>query len=407
MNFLFAWRYFKSKKSTNAINIISWISVIAIAVGAAALIVVLSVFNGFQGLVKSMYGDFYPDLRVMARTGKYMRLDSIQLQKLHKIREIKDFSLVIGEKALLDNGGEYQATVMLKGVDSNYEHVVNIAGHIEENGHYGLGVERAPLMVLGGGIASSIGADANSTVPLIVYLPNRNSTNKTSVQAALNSYEIKEVGIFRIQEGFDNKYAFTNLDFLRYMVELPADYYTEIAIAVKPETDLFRVQKKIQQQLGNLYKVETRFQQNQSLFTVMQMEKWIIYIILSIILVIAAFNMVGALTMLVLEKRKDIAILEALGARKSVIQKIFLTEGFLLGGLGGLMGMFIAFIICFLQDKLHLLKLEGGTFVVDYYPVKMHVLDFLLVGATVFIVALLAAWVPARKAATKHFSLKS
>jgi len=406
MNFLFAWRYFKSKKSTNAINIISWISVIAIAVGAAALILVLSVFNGFQGLVKSMYGDFYPDLRVMARTGKYMTLDSGQIRKLHTIHEIRGFSLVIGEQALLYNG-EYQGTVILKGVDSNYAHVVNIAGHIEENGYYGLGSKLSPLLVLGGGVASSIGADANSTIPLVVYLPNRNASNKTNIQDALNSYQIKEVGIFRIQEGFDNKYAFTNLDFLRYMVELPANYYTEIAIAIKPGTDLFKVQKKIQQQLGNLFKVETRFQQNQSLFTVMEMEKWVIYIILSIILVIAAFNMVGALTMLVLEKRKDIAILKALGASQRVVQKIFLTEGFLLGGLGGLIGMFIAFVICLLQDKLHLLKLEGGSFVVDYYPVKMHVLDFLLVGITVFIVALLAAWVPARKAATKHFSLKS
>jgi len=406
MNFLFAWRYFKSKKSTTAINIISWISVIAIAVGAAALILVLSVFNGFQSLVKSMYGDFYPDLRIMAKTGKYMTLDSNQITRLHSIHEIQDLSLVIGEKALLTNG-EYQSIAVLKGVDSNYNHVVHLARHIEQNGHYGLGVERAPQLVLGGGIASSIGADANSTVPLVVYLPNRNSNNKTDLQSAMNAYEIKEVGIFRIQEGFDNKYAFTNLDFLRYMVELPANYYTEVAIAIKPEADLFRVQKKIQKQLGNKYMVETRFQQNQSLFTVMQMEKWIIYIILSIILIIAAFNMVGALTMLVLEKRKDIAILKALGASQKIIQKIFLTEGFLLAGLGGLMGMFIAFIICLLQQKFHLLKLEGGTFVVDYYPVKMHILDFALVGVTVFIVALLAAWVPARKAATKHFSLKS
>ena len=192
MNFLFAWRYFKSKKSTNAINIISWISVIAIAVGAAALILVLSVFNGFQNLVKSMYGDFYPDLRVMARTGKYMTLDAGQIHKLHQIREIKDLSLVIGEKALLTNG-EYQSIAVLKGVDSNYEKVVHLAGHIEDNGHYGLGTERAPQLVLGGGIASSIGADANSTVPLVVYLPNRNRTEPTFSQSAMNAYDIREV----------------------------------------------------------------------------------------------------------------------------------------------------------------------------------------------------------------------
>lgn len=406
MNFLFAWRYFKSKKSTNAINIISWISVVAIAVGAAALIIVLSVFNGFQSLVKSMYGDFYPDLRVMARSGKYMTLDSTQIDRLRRIHDIRNLSMVVGEKALLTNG-EYQSIAVLKGVDSNFNKVVNLAPHIEENGHYGLGTMYAPQLVLGGGIASSIGADANSRVPLVVYLPNRTSNSRTNLQSAMNSYEIKEVGIFRIQEGFDNKYAFTNLDFVRYMVELPDDYYTEIAIAVRPESDLLKVQKHIQQVLGDQYAVETRFQQNQSLFTVMQMEKWIIYIILSIILIIAAFNMVGALTMLVLEKRKDIAILKALGASKRVVQKIFLTEGFLLAGLGGLMGMVVAFVVCMLQQKFHLLKLEGGSFVVDYYPVRMHLIDFVLVGLTVFVVALLAAWVPARKAAIKHFSLKT
>ncbi|HTN39297.1 MAG TPA: FtsX-like permease family protein [Arachidicoccus sp.] len=406
MNFLFAWRYFKSKKSTNAINIISWISVVAIAVGTAALIIVLSVFNGFEGLVKSMYGDFYPDLRVTARTGKYMMLKPDQIKKLHQIKDIRVFSMVIGEKALLVNS-DYQSIAVLKGVDSNYTHVVNLASHIVENGHYALGTQNAPLLVLGGGIANSIGADANSDVPLVAFLPNRNSSSKASLQTAMNSYEIKEVGIFRIQEGFDNKFAFTNLDFLRYMIELPSDYYTEIAIRIKPGADLFQVQKQIRRAFGSDYLVETRFQQNQSLFTVMQMEKWIIYIILSIILIIAAFNMVGALTMLVLEKRKDIAILKALGASNNVIQRIFLGEGFLLAGIGGLLGMLIAFIICFLQEKFHLLKLEGGSFVVDYYPVRMHLVDFLLVGFTVFAVAVLAAWVPARKAATKTFSLKS
>lgn len=405
MNFLFAWRYFKSKKSTNAINIISWISVVAIAVGAASLIIVLSVFNGFEGLVKSMYGDFYPDLRVSPKTGKYMELSAAQLKKLHKIESIRDFSLVISEKSLLI--GEYQATPIVKGVDSCYQRVVHVDRHIENNGRYELGDKLHPLLVLGGGIANSTGADIRAESPMVIYLPNRNATNRTQMQTALNSYEIRVSGIFRIQEGFDNNYAFTNIDFVRYMVEVPPNHYTELAIAIQPDADLFDVQKRIRRELGGKYLVETRFQQNQSLFTVMQMEKWIIYIILTIILVIAAFNMVGALTMLVLEKRKDIAILKALGANNQTIQRIFMTEGFILGGVGGLIGMFLAFLICFVQEKFHLLKLEGSSFVVDYYPVKMHLSDFLLVGLTVFLVALLAAWVPARKAALKEFSLKS
>lgn len=406
MKFLFAWRYFKSKKSTNVINIIAWISVIAIAVGSAALILVLSVFNGFEGLVKSMYGDFYPDLRISATHGKYMQLQPTMLQKIHQIKDIKNISLTIEEKALLVNG-EYQSIVFLKGVDSNYQNVVAIPKHITDNGKYELGFKTNPAIVLGAGIANAIGADLYSTDPLTIFLPNRNSENFSNMQSAMNSFNIRETGIFRIQEDFDNKYAFTNIDFLRYMIELPSDFYSGIAISLSGDASIDKVQSSLQSLMGKNFQVQTRYQQNQGLFSVMQMEKWIIYIILSIILIIAAFNMVGALTMLILEKRKDIAVLKALGANSSFIQGIFLNEGFLLAGIGGLAGMLIAFIICFLQQKFHLLKLEGGSFVVDYYPVKMHITDFILVGVTIFVVAVSAAWIPAQKAATKEFSLKS
>ncbi|HEU0228788.1 MAG TPA: FtsX-like permease family protein [Arachidicoccus soli] len=406
MKFLFAWRYFKSKKSTNVINIIAWISVIAIAVGSAALILVLSVFNGFEGLVKSMYGDFYPDLRISATHGKYMQLQPTMLQKIHQIKDIKNISLTIEEKALLVNG-EYQSIVFLKGVDSNYQNVVAIPKHITDNGKYELGFKTNPAIVLGAGIANAIGADLYSTDPLTIFLPNRNSENFSNMQSAMNSFNIRETGIFRIQEDFDNKYAFTNIDFLRYMIELPSDFYSGIAISLSGDANIDKVQSSLQSLMGKNFQVQTRYQQNQGLFSVMQMEKWIIYIILSIILIIAAFNMVGALTMLILEKRKDIAVLKALGANSSFIQGIFLNEGFLLAGIGGLAGMLIAFIICFLQQKFHLLKLEGGSFVVDYYPVKMHITDFILVGVTIFVVAVSAAWIPAQKAATKEFSLKS
>ncbi|MGF7231667.1 FtsX-like permease family protein [Arachidicoccus sp.] len=407
MKFLFAWRYFKSKKSTNVINIIAWISVVAIAVGSAALILVLSVFNGFEGLVKSMYGDFYPDLRVSASHGKYMQLQPSILQKIQRIKDIKNISLTIEEKALLVNGDYHQSIVFLKGVDSNYRNVVAIPKHITADGKYDLGQKMNPALVLGAGIASAIGADLYSTDPLTIFLPNRNSESFSDMQSAMNSFNIRETGIFRIQEDFDNKYAFTNIDFLRYMVELPNNFYSGIAISLARDANLDLVQSELQTLMGKEFKVETRYQQNQGLFSVMQMEKWIIYIILSIILIIAAFNMVGALTMLILEKRKDIAVLKALGANNNFIQTIFLNEGLLLAGIGGLSGMLIAYIICFLQEKFHLLKLEGGSFVVDYYPVKMHVADFVLVGVTIFVVAVSAAWIPAKKASTKEFSLKS
>lgn len=405
MQLLFAWRYFKAKKSTNVINIIAWISIVAIAVGAAALILVLSVFNGFEGLVKSMYGDFYPDLRISAVQGKYIQPTAQQLTRLRQIKGVTDFSLTLEAKALLV--ADQQSIVYLKGVDSNYRKVVAVYKHIVENGKYELGTKDNPSIVLGSGVANEINANPILADPLTVFFPNRNSTDFSNLQNATYSFEIHETGIFKIQEDFDSKYAFTNIDFIRYMVDLPPSDYSSIEIKTNQHRNIEDIQSRVRSIFGSSCKVETRFQQNQSLFSVMQMEKWIIYIILSIILVIAAFNMVGALTMLILEKQKDIAVLKAMGATSNFIQRIFLSEGFLLAAIGGVAGMFIAYVVCYIQLKYHVIKLEGGSFVVDYYPVTMSITDFIMVGFTIFFVAALASWIPARKAAIKEFSLKS
>jgi lipoprotein-releasing system permease protein len=178
-------------------------------------------------------------------------------------------------------------------------------------------------------------------------------------------------------------------------------------VALNKNTDDDRAKKDLEKLLGENYKVETRYQQNQSLYTIMQVEKWVIYGILSLILVVAAFNMIGALTMLVLEKQKDIAVLKAMGASNGYIQKIFLNEGFVLAAVGGFSGIMIAVIVCLLQIKFHLVKLSGGSFIIDYYPVKMLPGDFVLVSATIFFISLIAAWLPSRKASSQNFSLKS
>jgi lipoprotein-releasing system permease protein len=405
MTFLFAWRYFKAKKSTNVINIIAWISIVAIAVGAAALILVLSVFNGFEGLVKSMYKDFYADLRISAVQGKYIQPKAAQLQQLRQISSIANYSFTIEEKALLVNG-DNQSIVYLKGVDDNYSKVIALQKYIAGDGEYYLGTQDSPAVVLGAGVANAVGANPVSGAPLTLFFPNKNSDNFSDVQNATYSYNVDEAGIFNIQQDFDSKYAFTNIGFLRYMIDLPDSQYTAIDISAKPTADMKSLQSQVASIFGKDCKVQTRFEQNQSLFNVMQMEKWIIYIILSIILVIAAFNMVGALTMLVLEKHKDIAVLKALGAHNGFVQKIFLNEGFLLAAIGGGFGMLLAFIICLIQQKFHLIKLSGASFVVDYYPVSMRLADFIMVGATVLVVAVLASWIPARSAALREFSLK-
>lgn len=378
---------------------------IAIAVGTASLIIILSVFNGFEGLVKSLYGDFYADLRVEPIKGKLIRFDSAQIHQFKNIGNIADYSLMVEEKAVLKNG-DYQNIVFLKGVDDHYADVVNIKHHLVE-GSYLLGSTDAPDIILGYGIQNALQSSFKSPVPLTIYMPNAESENFSDLQSAMVSFEMGQTGAFRVQEEFDNKYAFTNLGFVKYMLNISDSEYSALEIKVKNAAQLEKTQRDLKKLFGNRYAVKTRFQQNTGLFTIMQMEKWIIYAILSIILLIAAFNMIGALTMLVLEKKKDIAILKALGADKRLIQNIFLKEGILLGVVGGVIGMLLALTICLLQQQFHLVKLGGTSFLIDYYPIVLSVGDFILVGATVLFVAVLASWIPAKKASEQDFSLKS
>jgi lipoprotein-releasing system permease protein len=378
---------------------------IAIMVSTAALIIVLSVFNGFEGLVQSLYGDFYADLKIVPATGKYITVNDSLINRIKSASGVRQLSFVAEEKAVLVNGN-YQTIAFLKGVDKNYNNV-NKLNHYITYGKYELGTAEAPAIVAGSGIANAVGIDPQSPLSdLVIYLPNRKAKNFTSLDA-MHSFQVKPAGIFSVQQEFDDKYAFTNLGFMQYMLDLNANQYTAIEISAVNNDKIKDVQKSLQNVVSKNFIVQTRFEQNQSLFTVMQIEKWVIYGILSLILLVAAFNMIGALTMLVLEKEKDIAVLKAMGASENRIKNIFLGEGFLLAGLGGILGMLVAFIICYAQVKYKLIKLEGGTFIIDYYPVEMLAKDFLLVAVTVLIVATIASIIPAKKAAAQFYSLKS
>ncbi len=406
MNLLFAWRYFKSKKSTTAINIIAWISVLAITVATAALIIVLSVFNGFEDLVKGLYSDFYADMKIMPARGKFFTITPADVKKISSVNGVGTLSFVAEESAVLVNG-QYHAVIYLKGVDENFTKVSRLANHIVR-GKYELGTTDKPGFVSGVGIENAVGANPVAETPpdLVIYLPNRKATNFNTMDA-MHSYNVAATGTYMVQQDFDDKYTFTNLPFVQYMLDLKADEYTSIEFALQDPEKSEQVKKDLQKLLGSKFLVETRLEQNQSLFTTMQLEKWFIFAILSLILVVAAFNMIGALTMLVLEKQKDIAVLKAMGASETRVMNIFLNEGFLLAGIGCISGMLLAFLICMAQIKFKLVKLTGGTFIIDAYPVKMYVQDFLLVALTVSLVAILASWIPSRKAAVQEFSLKS
>lgn len=404
MHFKFAWRYFKAKKSTNAINIISWVTAGVIAFSTLFQVLVLSVFNGFEGLVKSLYSNFYSDVKVVPAMGKTFILTHEQLKEINTIPGIKGSSLNVEEKALLQNQ-EQQTVVLLKGVDSNYYKVSGVPQKMYD-GVFNTGTIENPKLILGVGIESAIGVQADRNIfPLTVFLPKKTSSNNPL--AALSEGNATTSGSFAIQQDFDNKYVITNLPFMKQQMNYQPNEYSalEISLINPGRTDDFI--KKLQNVLGDKYKTLTKYQQNMSLYNSMRLEKWFIYAVLTLILIIAAFNMVGALTMLVLEKRKDISVLQSMGADKSLIQKIFLSEGILLAVVGTGIGIVLALIIAFLQMKYHIIKLVGNSFLIDYFPVKLEITDFILVIITALAIAFAAAWFPAKKASQQMFNLKS
>jgi lipoprotein-releasing system permease protein len=408
MNFLFAWRYFKAKKSTNAINVIAWISMVAIMSITFAFIVVLSVFNGFEGLVKSLYSSFYPDIRIGPKAGnKTILVSPEQLKQLAGMKEVTYYSRIIEEKTLLTNG-DINAPVELKGVDSSYAHVTGVANKLIR-GEYETGTSERPSIVLGNGVEGALSLQSDRNLyPITAYIfKGGPSVNVADLYQSVAAENLITAGTFLIQADIDNKYSITNIDFMRRMLALKDDEYSSIEISLTDENKADAVSKNIRQLLGSNYVVETKYTQNKSLYSVMTLEKWAIYGILTLMLIVAAFTMIGGLTMLVLEKQKDIQVLKAMGANNKLIQKIFLSEGLLLAGIGAVAGILLAIVFCWLQVKFKLIPLEGGTFLIDYYPVKLVAADFLLVIATVSLVALTASWFPSRKAALQPIELKS
>jgi lipoprotein-releasing system permease protein len=405
----FAWRYFKAKKSANAINIIAWVTAGVIAFATCSQILVLSVFNGFEGLVKSLYASFYTDIKIIPEKGKTFFLTPAQLTQIKQQPFVQNFSLIAEEKALLQNTGAdaAQTVIYLKGVDENYSSVSGVADKTNK-GIFNTGTIDAPGLILGAGIQYAIGINLNPAFnedKLTVILPKKYSESNDPLQS-LSEGNVKPTGIFTIQQDFDNKYAITNIDFVKQQMGLGANEYSTLELKLKDKADVTEAKEKLIVLMGNEYKVQTLYQQNMSLYNTMKMEKWIIYAVFTLILIVSAFTMISALTMLVLEKQKDISVLQSMGAGKSTILKIFLSEGLLLGGIGAATGILLAVIICLLQVKFKFIKLGGGSFLIDYFPVKLVVTDFILVAATAALISFIASWFPARKAAGQAFELR-
>jgi lipoprotein-releasing system permease protein len=406
MIFTFAWRYFKAKKSTNAINIISWVSMLAIVIGTASLIIILSAFNGFESLVKSLYSSFYPDLRISAAEGKVLVLTPAQIDALKRVPGIRAVAMVAEDKALLQNG-ELQTVVFVKGVDSAYGTVTGVPEKIVR-GRFELGTPDQPRAVMGVGIENAVGVMSDRAIgPLTVYLPRKGVTDLANPLDALSEGFLVPTGSFAIQLEFDNKYLLTNLGFVKEYLNYAENEFSAAELAITDQEKINDVKQAVKQMLGKEVKVEDRYEQNKTLYTTINLEKWAIYGIFTLILLVAAFNMVGALSMLVLEKKKDIQVLQAMGADQQLIRKIFLAEGLVLAGIGTLGGIVLALLLYFLQVNYKLVPLQGDSFLIDYYPVKLVLSDFLLVITTVVAIGLLASWFPAYKASRQQFELRN
>lgn len=369
--------------------------------GTMALILVLSVFNGFEGLVISLYHAFNPDVQVTATAGKVFSVDQHALDKISALNEVQHVAQTLEENVILKyNDHEYIASI--KGVDRAYEDVTGVREKIVE-GKFVLTEDGHSFAVLGAGVAGSLLVDVENTLQTIqVYLPRRGKeTMSLDPSQAFIRKNIAPAGVFSIQQEFDSKYMLVPLAFVRELLNYESEV-SSLEIKLKPEADVETAKQRIGKILGENFSVKDRYEQNKFLYRVMRMEKWAVYAILSLILVIAAFNIIGSLSMLVLEKTKDIAILKTMGADNGMIRKIFLLEGLLTSLAGSLIGAAVAVILCVVQIQFEIIKLQGsGTFVVDAYPVKMQWQDFLLVGITVMVIAVATSWLPAQRAASR------
>jgi len=406
MTNLFAWRYFRSKKSTNAINIIAWISMVAITIVTAALVVVLSVFNGFEGMVNSLYGDFYSDVSIAPSKGKFLDYKLELAQKIASILpENASVLPVVQERAVLVDE-EDKSIVWLKGVSDDYEKVSGVPASVYR-GNYAIGTLDEPTLVLGSGIENALQIRTGMAVfPITVYLPNKDAKGEDPLEA-LFSANAFPVGTFSIQQDFDDQYAFTNAPFLQYMLGLDSTTFTSLECYAAEGTPITSsTARKLKKMLGDAFVVKTRVEQNQNLYAAMATERLIIYAVALLILLIAAFNIISSLTMMVLEKRSDIALLQAVGANTSAIGNIYLRLGIILAGLGGIAGLLIGTLICIGQQKFHWVKITGQSFLIDHYPVIMKWQDFVLIALIVAIVAFVAGFVPAFRASRIHYTLR-
>ena len=395
--FYIARRYLFSKKKHNAINIISGISVCGVALATLALVCTLSVFNGFQDMVAGFFTAFDPELKITIREGKVFEPQGAAFQEVRSLPEIGVWTETLEENAMVQYK-DRQAMAIIKGVEDNFEELTSIDSLLYGAGEFILHDSIVDYGVLGVELISELGTGLQFVDPLQVYAPKRNvRVNMANPSASFNRDYLFSPGVVFVvnQQKYDARYILTSLSFARNLF----NYDTEVSaveLKLKPGADVTAVQRKIARILGDEFVVLDRYEQQADVFRIMEIEKFISYLFLTFILAIACFNVIGYLSMLILDNREDVETLRNLGADDRLIARIFLFEGRLISLFGALSGIVLGLLLCYIQQRFGIISLGGGngSFIVDAYPVSVHVTDVVLIFITVITVGFLSVWYP-------------
>jgi len=403
LRYFIAKRYLFSKKSTNVINVISTVTIAGIALGTIALVVVLSIFNGLETLIVERFNSFDPDLKVVPVTGKTFIPDSLKLQMLNNMQGVKIYSESIEENALIRYQDIYHPFIM-KGVSPSFSAMTGIDTMIV-NGHFMLEYQGTPMAVMGMGVSSYLSVSLNFVSPLKIYIPKRTAGFTDDPEKAFNIKTIYPVGIYGIDPEID-QYIIVPIKFAREMLEYNKEV-SALEIQLKPSANTKSIERAIQKLFGKKFDVKNRYEQHELIYKIMKSEKIIVFLILAFILLVASFNIIGSLTMLIIEKKEDIRTLQSMGMTMPEIQKLFLLEGWFISIIGALAGLLFGAVICLLQMKFGLIPMQGstpGAFIVNAYPVEMRLLDFVITFLTVLAIGYLASRFPVRYITRRYMS---
>jgi len=403
MNFPFhiARRYLFAKKSHNAINVISIVSVVGVCVGTIALVIVMSVFNGFEELTKQLYNAFDPDLKITPATGKSFKPDPAKLQLLLADPDVLTFSQTIEENVMAEYGNQLGLAV-LKGVDDQYTRVTGIDARMFE-GEFKLWVNETPQAIVGLTLSIYLRVGLHFITPLRFYAPRNMPTISLNPETAINQKIIFPSGMFAIDEEIDSKYVLAPIEFVRSLLENDS-IIGAIEVKLMPGAVDTRVQRRVAAIFGDEFEVKTTYQQKEFAYKILKSEKFMAFMILSFVLLIASFNVVGSVSMLMIGKKNDMFILQTMGADRKILSDIFMMQGWIIVLAGAFFGLLLGAALCWLQMEFGFFKVTAdGTYIIDAYPVAVKWRDFAMILSAVISVSFLTIYFPVKFFVKKYF----